>query len=75
MCVRACARESESVGEKVCERVQLTYLHVCWCACARASVCACVRACEHVCVCDVVREYGVATISRLLKIMGLFCRV
>ena len=25
--------------------------------------------------CDVLCRYGVATISRLLKILGLFCRV
>jgi len=29
-----------------------------------------------VCVCEREREtYGVATISRLLKIIGLFCRI
>ena len=47
----------------------------------RVSVCACVRI--HVCVCvhsTVAQKgcplrYGVAMISRLLKIMGLFCRI
>jgi len=45
----------------------------------------CICVCVHVCVCGIymypcdIRDedstYGVATISRLLKIKGLFCRI
>jgi len=33
-----------------------------------------VRVCMHVCTVTATTTYGVATISRLLKIMGLFCK-
>ena len=44
---------------------------VCTCACACACVCVCPQqAWQQLC-----RQYGVATGSRLLKIIGLFCRI
>jgi len=39
-------------------------------ACARECICNCVYECACVCVC----AYGVATISKLLRIIGLFCK-
>jgi len=71
-------------GFWTCSSVLITclfLLRVCGCVCERicsvscpltwypAVCCVCVFA---VCVC--VRWYGVATISRLLKIIGLFCK-
>jgi len=57
------------------------YIYVCVCVCVFARACVCVRA--RVCVCAIMYQqlhtcmlmYGVATISRLLKIIGLFCRI
>jgi len=47
-------------------------VHVCLCV----RVCVCVCMCVFVCVCvSWICRYGVATISRLLKIIGLFCRI
>jgi len=50
-------------------------VHMCACAC----VCACVHVCVCVCMCgncpDILNMYGVATISRLLKIIVLVCRI
>jgi len=62
-----------------------------FCGRVRVCVCACVRVCVCVCVCVCVQGflggggevcgprleilYGLATISRLLKIIGLFCRI
>jgi len=52
------------------------YMHMCVHVCAHARVCMCVyvyassvRVCVRVCVC--IHTYGVAAISRLLKIVGL----
>jgi len=52
------------------------YMHMCVHVCAHARVCMCVyvyassvRVCVRVCVC--IHTYGVASISRLLKIVGL----
>jgi len=59
-------------GKKVGECVRM-------CVCVRACMCVCV--CMYVCVCMCVCvmvegcNYGMATISRLLKIIGLFCRI
>jgi len=45
------------------------------------GIVVCLRACAYVCVCVcalcvyVYGCYGVATISRLLKIIGLFCKI
>ena len=50
-------------------------IEMCVCVCVR-EMCVCVRVGE-MCVCVCVREmcvYGVATISRLLKMIGLFCK-
>jgi len=64
------------------------YVCVCVCMCVYVCVCVCVCVCvmlsvsvpggvlcvretEHLSIC----VYGVATISRLLKIRGLFCRL
>ena len=41
------------------------------CICVYVYVCVCMC----VCVCILCHTYGVATISRLLKIIGLFCRI
>jgi len=46
-------------------------MYVCMCVCV--CVCACVRACIRVYIID-SPIYGVATISRLLKIIDLFCK-
>ena len=60
----------------VCVRVRV---RVRVCVCVFVRVCVCVHEC--VCgsvggfACVFVRIYGVATISRLLKIIGLFCRM
>jgi len=60
--VFACVCSYERVYVRVCG----VYL------CVRVSVCICLCVLdERVCV----YVYGVATISRLLKIIGLFCRI
>ena len=53
---------------------------MCLCVCVCVCVCVCARVSVHVCVGMRVRRwegecYGVASISRLLKIIGLFCRI
>jgi len=60
-------------------------VHVCVSVCECMCMCMCVRVCVCVCLCVYVREkvleceaqfsYGVASSSRLLKIIGLFCRI
>jgi len=51
---------------------------VCACACVRvyvcACVCVCVVCCQYTLSSAVQARYGVATISRLLTIIGLFCK-
>jgi len=48
------------------------------CVCARTCVCVCMYACDFVCfyqdACKRKNVYGVATISRMLKNIGLFCK-
>jgi len=46
------------------------YTVVCVCVCVH--VCVCVRLC--VCVCASLSGYGVASVSRIDKIVGLFCK-
>ena len=61
-------REREKERERACERERER---------ERESVCVCVRVCVYVCVraqSDKSARYGVATMSRLLKIIGLFCK-
>jgi len=79
VCARVCACLFVHVCVSMCVRV-FVYL------CERVLICVyCmhVRECVCMCVCRIfffarVREcvfvYGVATISRLLRIIGLFCR-
>ena len=75
VCVCVCERERER--EKKCACVCAC---ACACACMYMCVCACVRVC--VCVCLYLSKYNeidlycyvVATISRLLKILILFCK-
>ena len=58
------------------------YVYVCVSECECVRVCVCVCVCARVCACMnfmqvleiLSRPYGVATISRLLKIIGLFCK-
>jgi len=55
-----------------------TYIHIPEYVCMRMCVCGWVCVCFHVTT-DIwesipVYSYGVATISRLLKIIGLFCK-
>jgi len=50
------------------------------CAYVRVCVCVCVCVCVHVCACACVLRMDevanwVATISRLLKNIGFFCRI
>jgi len=56
-----------------CMRVRVRAC-ACVCVCVHAYACACVYIYVFVCVCVYIR-CGVATISRLLKIIGLFCRI
>jgi len=57
------------------------FVAVCVCMCVSISVCVCVCVC--VCACMKIEgkysvdtlHYGVATISRLLEMIGLFCRI
>ena len=56
---------------------------LCMCVCVYVCMCVCVYVCMCVCVCvpdkgDCSYDVwygGVATISRLLQIIGLFCRI
>jgi len=75
-CVRlVCEKESERVrgrdGVCVCMCV---YVCVCVCVCVCVSVCVCDNTCRHRHKCRHRHRYGVASISRLLKIVGLFCK-
>jgi len=57
----------------VCVRVSKW---VCGCVCVCVCVCVCACVCVCVCVCMLSEScYGVAAISRLLEIIGLFCRI
>jgi len=76
--VVACIRVRVCVRERAHARAREREQHICARAYARLVVAwlrahACVRErkWQHARVCD----YGVATISRLLKIIGLFCRI
>ena len=65
----------------------LKYIHTCLCVCVCVCTCVFVYMYVQVCVCVCVsatvflpkhmtyHAYGVATISRLLQILGLFCRI
>jgi len=66
VCVREREREKERAKEK--EREQES-VRMCVCVCMYMCICV------HVCLCVAPSRYGVATISRLLKIIGLFCRI
>ena len=60
-CVVAC----RSVGVLACSFVSIVLQFVAvWCSVL-----------QHIALCGVMDSCGVATISRLLKIIGLFCRI
>jgi len=68
VCLCACAFVSVSVSVFVC-------LSVCVCVCA--CVCACVLCCKRFLesqLNNIYTTHGVATISRLLKMIDLFCK-
>jgi len=65
------------VRVRVCVRVCVCVfvcMCACVCVCVRVCVCVCMCVCVYACVCLTTRSYELATISRLLKITGLFCR-
>jgi len=62
VCVAACVA--------VCARALSQYVLT-----SSKSMCVCVNRCVCCSVCCSVRIYGVATIGRLLQIIGLFCRI
>jgi len=65
VCVCVCEFECECVGVCVCEFE---------CECVCVCVCVCVPLYANKIGQYSIIAYGVATISRLLKIIGLFCK-
>ena len=54
------------------------FVDSCICVCGGGcggGVLQCTAMCIVVCLCVLVHVYGAATISRLLKIIGLFCKI
>jgi len=55
-------------------------VHVCVCVCERERVCICLSACVYIslpCCLNLdfcIEIYGVATVSRIDKIIGFFCK-
>ena len=72
--VTFCASSEKDNGrECVCERVRASALECKFETTAKSGVCVCV--CVYVCVHTQQCHYGVATVSRIDKILGLFCRI
>jgi len=73
------ASRQNRCGLEVASRPEKTYACVCVCVCKCVRVCACAHTHSPRGELEVAsrspRGYGVATISRLLKITGLFCRI
>jgi len=77
VCVCVCVGDQVviSYGAESSETLLQNYgfvpeVRACVCVRARVHVCVCVCVCDQV----VIISYGVATISRLLQMIGLFCK-
>ena len=68
MCVGLCVSYSVPY---VCVRV----CHLCGCVCVICVHVICMHMCMRLFHMSEVSSYGVASVSRLLKIIGLFCRI
>jgi len=84
VCVRVCVSQVSAASNAgaftlmYAAQVNVCVVSVCArcvSSCVRVCVCACTHERDSVCVSMYHVYYGVATISRLLKITGLFCRI
>jgi len=74
-CVAVCCSLLQFVAVR-CSYITVQTFNILQCIVVYRSVLQCVAVCCSVCQCFYrYPKYGVATISRLLKIIGLFCRI
>jgi len=59
-----CGQRLISIYKYICVNIQYLYIYICVCVCTHTEITISLRAAPH----------GVAMISRLLKIIGLFCK-